>query len=171
MPDEDLAESSSASAEGDRAAETESTPAPSSHFADVDIAAEVGVRSPTDAYIHDEEALAEQPPADESVVAVLCNLNSEYIGGLASARADGGLDSSFVALSLGDYIQVWEMLVNEYPGAEDDVNRAKSILNDWSVAMAYEESGQVTEADKLYREIDAQIALLPARGEVSEVGC
>lgn len=141
--------------------------------AEADVTVEVGERNPAGAYVEDEDALAAQPAADASTVGVLCNLNAEYIGGLAAlTQEEDGLNTSFVALSLSDHIQVWEMLVGEYPDARDDVDRAKRILNLWHEAMVYEDEGLQAQAEDAYRRAEAEIADLSSVDAVAEeAGC
>lgn len=140
---------------------------------EADVVVEVGEHNPAGAYVEDADSLADQPPADASTVGVLCNLNAEYIGGLAAlAQAEDGLNTSFVALSLNDHIQVWEMLIGEHPEAREDVDRAKRILNYWHEAMAYEDEGLHPRAEEFYRKAEAEIAELSSDEAVAEeVGC
>lgn len=140
--------------------------------APIDISDEMGERSPAGAYVDAPDEFDREAVPDQSEVQVLCNLAPQYLTELAElGTGEDGLGMPFVVLSLSDHVQVWENLVVHYPEAKEDVQRAKTVLNLWHQALAYEEAGAGVEAEDLYRKAELEISSMGASDLREEVGC
>lgn len=112
----------------------------------------------------------DEEPA-ESVVATLCNLNQTFFDGLrnvesGTAVTDSDLRTNLVGL--GDLVDYWDTLREQYADATPDIDTATEIYELWMTAVLDEENGDSAAAERGMAAAEKLIEKLP---ETSSADC